>query len=107
MHIKRSPVLRHSLNRQQSLIQILWQTLLGANPVSILSLFLSNRTSVYLVAEMCPAEEHFPVSLASVGADMKLYGLWKFNRSCCGGLLRKLLKETQFALRPPQFPHQE
>lgn len=107
MHIKSSPVLRYSLNRQQSLIQILWQTLLGANPVSILPLFLSNRTSVYLVAEMCPAEEHFPVFLASVGADMKLHGLW--NCMAYGNLIEatvegslKALKSLPFAL--PNFP---
>lgn len=103
--MKRNPVLGHSFNRQQTLIYILRQRRLGANPVPTFPLFLSNRTSVYLVAEMWPAEAHLPVSLASVGGDGTLYGQWKFNRSCCGNLLGKLFGETHslpFGL--PSFP---
>ena len=56
----------------------MWQELLVINPIFIFSLFLSNRTSVYLGPEMRSAEEHFPASLAGVSGHVKLLGPMEF-----------------------------
>lgn len=106
MHKKGSTVIEHSLSWQWSLIQILWQRLPVANPIFIFSLFLSNRTSIYLGAEMCPAKEHFPDSLAGMGSHVKL--LWPMEYSQkpqCRASGKALKGDTQFALCPSQiFP---